>query len=108
MQPICIRIARKLQRLLLDGWRPRLDTEAFIEWDPRNFNAVADHAANAALDFGADWDELEMGDVNLTTSKCWRLSVDGAHRADGTAAAGIAIYSYDKPNTKSLIARFGY
>ena len=31
LQPICIRIGRKLANLLHTGWRPRLDTEAFIE-----------------------------------------------------------------------------
>ena len=55
LQPICIRIARKLQMLLHTGWKPRLNTVAFIEWDPRHFNAVADHAANAALDCGREW-----------------------------------------------------
>ena len=84
-----------------------MDTEAFIEWDPRHFNAVADHAANAALDAGTDWDKLEMGDVTVTTSRFWRLCVDGAFRGDGTAAAGIAIFSYDEMNTRSLVARFG-
>ena len=79
----------------------------FIKWDPRDFNTVADHAANAALDCGTDWDKLEMGSVTLTTSRYWRLAVDGAYRGNGSAAAGIAIYAYDDPNTRSLIARFG-
>ena len=107
LQPVCVRIGRKLQTLLRTGWKPRLDTVALIEWDPRHFNAVADHAANAALDYGTDWDKLETGDVTLTASRCWRLSVDGAYRGDGSAAAGVAIYSYDEPSTMTLIARFG-
>ena len=107
VQPICIRIGRRLESLMFAGWRPRLDEEAFIEWDSRDFNSVADHAANAALDFGADWDRVEFGETILTTSRLCRVSVDGAYRGDGTAAAGIAIYSYDELDTKQLIARFG-
>ena len=34
--------------------------------------------------------------------------MDGAYRrGDGTAAAGVAIYCYEEPDTKLLIARAG-
>ena len=33
--------------------------------------------------------------------------MDGAFRGDGTAAAGIAIYSYDEPISRNLVARLG-
>ena len=79
-----------------------------LNGDPRDFNSVADHAANAALDLGADWDKIEMENTILTRSRCWRVTVDGAYRrGDGTAAAGVAIYCYEEPDTRLLIARAG-
>ena len=107
LQPICIRIGRKLESLLFGGWRPRLDEEAFIEWDPRELNSVADHAANAAFDFGADWDRIGIENTILTTSRWWRVTMDGASRGDGTAAAGIAIYCYEGPAKAQVVDRAG-
>ena len=105
LQPLCIRIGRNLAMLLHTGWRPRLDTEAFIEWDARSFNAVADHAANSALDNHTDWDRLGSDHLLVTTSQRWRLCVDGAYRGDGTAAAGVAIYYYDEGGSRHMVAR---
>jgi len=96
-----------LEKLFHSGWRPRLESVAFIEWDPRDFNTVADHAANSALDSGCNWDRMGSDEILVTTARRWRLSVDGAYRGDGTAAAGVAIYAYDEMGASSLMARCG-
>ena len=46
LRPVCVRIARGLLSLTQRGCRPRLDWSPFVEWSPRMFNALADHAAN--------------------------------------------------------------
>eukprot|EP00973_Karenia_brevis_P013308 1807673-Karenia_brevis.AAC.1 len=50
MRPLCIRISRLLRKLSLQGFRPRTDIQNYIEWDRRELNALADNAANIALD----------------------------------------------------------
>ena len=55
LRPICTRIARYMSRLLAKGWRPQNDTADLILWDPREYNAHADHVLNCALDLRSDW-----------------------------------------------------
>ena len=62
LRPHCVRIGRLLGKLLEAGYRPRTDTTAFIEWDPRELNGVADHAANCALDMGSAWELQDLED----------------------------------------------
>ena len=55
----------------LDVW-PKRDSETYVQWAPREFNASADHLANVALDeqSSLDW---EADDLPNTTYKhrCW-------------------------------------
>ena len=85
-----------LYSLLENHWRPRTDREAFVEWDPRGFNAVADHAANVAMDSGHDWDQSDpeaMRKAHHTNARI-RVCSDGALRRNGKAAAGMAMIAY--------------
>ena len=65
LRPVCVRIARRLWSLIEKGWRPRLDTTSFIEWNCRKFNAVADHAANAACDLPGEFHIGECQDSRM-------------------------------------------
>ena len=69
LRPVFIRIARGLLSFLRAGFRPRLETTFFVEWEPREFNAVADHAANVTLDEGKNWTVENTDAMQLV----WRL-----------------------------------
>ena len=56
MRPLCIRIARSLEKLLTLGWKPIEDISDFITWDGRDYNTYADHAAKVALDLDQNWE----------------------------------------------------
>ena len=88
---------------------PRLDSSHFIEWDPREYNSLADHAANMALDLDQDWSRHEMEAITgLNPDSCnFRLSVDGAKRGDGSSSGGLAITAFLKYGTEILICRAG-
>ena len=72
------------------GWRPRCDTSDFVEWDARERNAIADYAANLALDTG-DWEQWLPERISCD-EPTFRLSFDGALRGNGQAAGGMAIW----------------
>ena len=96
LRSLCIRISRQLHSLLQAGVSPRLDTSPFVEWDPREFNSLADHAANVALDLGQDWLQENGDHLGTTnTASCnLRLCIDGARRGTGASAAGLAHIAY--------------
>ena len=82
LRPSCVRIGRMLLALLQDGYRPRTDVTALIEWDPRELNGIADHAANCALDMRSDW-ELKSDSFQSFSKdqqSYLKLCVDGARR----------------------------
>ena len=95
-RPVCVRIARALDQWLRGGRRPRVDTAPFVEWDPRCYNALADHAANVVLDGAGDWrrGDPDLIDVARSGGYYLRVSFDGARRGDGICAAGVAIAAY--------------
>ena len=93
LRPNCINIARILWRLLDKGFRPRTDITTFIEWDPREFNALADHAANCALDQRSGWEVA--GASSHDALPHFRLCVDGARRGSGQASGGMAVLAYN-------------
>ena len=108
-RPICVRIARQLHDLLRRGWRPRRDAGAFVEWDPREFNTTADHAANHALDAEDDWgdNDRQEPEKNVRADSNLRLCVDGALRGGRHAAAGLALYTYRPGEERQLAYRAG-
>ena len=79
------------------GWKPLSDTHDFVEWAPREYNVVADHAANATMDCGIDWKiENSQGIAEAkATGERFRICSDGGRRSGSLAAAGVAIYSVD-------------
>ena len=71
-----------------------MDTSAFIEWERCDYNRGTDHAANVALDLGADW-AREENDAGLDKDQCnVSLCVDGARRGDASSFGGTAIFAY--------------
>ena len=111
LEPLCIRVGRKLMKLLDLGWRPRTDTQPFIEWDRRCFNSLADHSANVALDSRQDWNWAE--DENLVSSHLTsanahiRICSDGACRGQGNSAAGFALVCYGSKGERRVLRRSG-
>ena len=98
-----------MELLHASGWRPRLDSEPFVEGDRRSFNTLADHAANVALDGGRDWErrEHEGAQAFLRAGANLRLCIDGAKRGDGSSAAGLAILAYSPDHGQMLLYRAG-
>ena len=79
-------------RLFEEGFRPRTDIAHFIEWDRREFNSLADHAANCALDLQSS---CEMHEESAVSHFAYlRMCVDGARRGSGQASGGLAILAY--------------
>ena len=109
LRPVCIRIGRNLHSLLEKSWRPRLDVSNFIEWDGRQYNSIADHCANIALDKGSDWHVLDDESLNAAGA-CklnLRLCADGALRGTGQAAAGMCLLAYGEDGVEMLLYRAG-
>ena len=88
---------------------PRLDSGHFIEWDPREYNSLADHAANMALDSDQEWSRYDLDAIReLNPDSCnFRLSVDGAKRGDGSSSGGLAITAFLTSGAEILICRAG-
>ena len=109
-EPLCIRVSRKLLQLIESGWRPRTDVAPFIEWDRREHNGLADHAANVDLDIDADWESTAPGAFRILLkdpSIRLRLCSDGARRGSGKAAAGFALISYSRDRSSKVLRRPG-
>ena len=112
-RPLFIRICRSLRTLYNFGLRPVHDSTDLIIWSPREFNTVADHAVNAALDSKSTWtrcDEDLLADA-LLDGKSLRLCLDGGRRCETRAAIGLALYSVECSGsgiaTYTLLARRG-
>eukprot|EP00973_Karenia_brevis_P064979 9023873-Karenia_brevis.AAC.1 len=82
--------------ILDEGWRPQTDVADLIQWDPRKYNSLADHAANCALDADKSWETWNEEGLcrALSANANLRISTDGARRGGGQAAAGMAILAY--------------
>ena len=108
LRPLFVRISRSLMQLL-ESRSPRLGTSHFIEWDPRRYNSLADHAANVALDLQQDWARSDLEAIgNAKRAKYnLRLSVDGAKRGDGSSAGGLAIAAFLESGEEILLCRAG-
>ena len=109
LRPVCVRISRHFLRLLSLGRKPRLDECPFIEWDPRSFNSVADHAANVALDLQRIWSSISADKAQKAFAETanLRLCVDGARRGDGASSAGVALFAYSCSGEEVLLGRAG-
>ena len=92
-RPLFIRIARSLLRLHHLGWLPATDTSDLVVWTPRDYNNQADHAANAALDAGAEvcWTDWPAIQTALWRGDALRLCVDGGLRSTGAGAMGMTL-----------------
>ena len=109
LRPPCVRIARLLSKLLQAGCLPRKDTTAIIEWDPREFNGVADHAANCALDMRSAW-ELRADRMRhrlVDPHVNYRICVDGARRGGGHASGGMLVLAYTGRGDPEYLYRAG-
>ena len=98
-----------MEGLLRCGFRPRLDTTSFVEWDARRFNQLADDAANKALDEECGWQVRHEPGIQgvLGCPVNYRVCFDGAKRGSGKAAAGLAIIAYRGDGTRDLLLRAG-
>ena len=107
LRPLFVRIARSIHIFLDKGLRPRQDVADFIEWDPRELNAVADHCANVALDMEGDWADSNEETLKyvLRQGANLKVSFDGARRGSGRASAGLAIYVYIPGRARTLVHR---
>ena len=107
-RPICIRIANRLLKFL-QVRSPRLDAGSFIEWDPRCFNSLADHAANVVLDQHGDWHMAEQHLIDQAREEHVNihLAIDGARRGDGTSAGGIVLAASRAPGQEIPMLRAG-
>ena len=107
-RPHFVRLSRNLLKFL-EFRLPRLDSSHFVEWDPRHYNSLADHAANVALDLQQDWSSpvLEAIDHAKRANHNIRLSVEGARRGDGSSAGGLAIAALLPSGEEILLCRAG-
>ena len=108
-RPLFVRICRSLVKLHHRNIQPRTQTSEFVEWDPRDFNALADDAANKALDRGADWMHVHRDSVQKARASAanYRLCFDGARRGSGESAAGVAFLAYYATGERDLLLRAG-
>ena len=111
LRPLCVRISRVLLSLGNRAIYPRCPTADYIEWDPRKLNALADDAANIALDRKADWlhsheDTVQRAKSQITKVN-FRVCFDGALRKNGAAAAGLAILAYYPNGDRDILLRGG-
>ena len=109
LRPVCVRIARSLFNLVQKGAGTRLSTTPLVEWDPREYNSLADHAANVALDLKEDWFRADWARIRRakSTNANLRLCLDGALRGDGSSSAGLALVAYPADGSEVLLCRAG-
>jgi hypothetical protein len=95
------RITKKFEELMEAQWFPRRDIDPYIVWAPREYNTVADHFANVAMDsmtMTLHWDETRM-EKHLSTNGSFKLCVDGGLRmcpsdsSRNVAGFGCALYA---------------
>ena len=104
-----MRIGRAMARLLESGWRPLTDISDLLLWDPRDYNSVADHGANVALDLGQEWQILRKLESQhaIAAGANIRLCFDGALRGNGSAAGGLEILAYYPDGSRVSLCRSG-
>ena len=94
-RPVFIKMIRCIALAVRLGWKPLRDECDFFRWVPREFNTIADHLANIALDTRANWSE-PMHDIDDFDYKRDSLLFysDGGFRDNQmrSAAAGIAVF----------------
>ena len=108
-RPLCVRIAPMIGFVTSAGIKPRTDIVPYIEWDPRGFVALADDAANRAVDSNSDWFHVHeeclrrarQHKVNL------RLCFDGALRGSRRGSAGVAVIAYYSDGHRDILYRGG-
>ena len=111
LRPLFIRVARILWEMLLAGWKPRTDISDIVEWDRREFNTIADHAANMALDLGQEWVRKDPEAIH-EAKRCYghvnfRICFDGARRGNAEASGGLAVFAYYPTGRRDLLLRAG-
>ena len=84
-RPAFIRILRNLAKLVELGWSPRQSHAAMVVWHPRQYNNVADHFANHALEQQKAWKDV----VKLQGHGRLKLCSDGGY----TGTCGAAAYA---------------
>ena len=91
------------------GYFPRTAVVPDVEWDARDFNTLADHAANVALDMKSDWQYGHQDSIERarTSGTNLRLCFDGAKRQEGNSSAGMALIAYYSDGSRDLLYRGG-
>ncbi len=76
------------------GFRPITDILDPVIWSPREYNGVADHAANASMDLSCSWERVDEAAMRqaFNSKSNLRLCVDGGLRSRSVAATGLALY----------------
>ena len=77
--------------------------------DPREFNSLADDAANKSFDRQADCDYIHnevLLRIRQETANI-KMCFDGARRGGGSAAAGVAAIAYFPNGERELMFRAG-
>jgi hypothetical protein len=89
------RIVRNIVRLHTMQVCSLTDLTDFVVWSPREFNTVADHSANAAMDQHQDFVVEHTCQIQaaLKNKSNLRLCVDGGRRSEFEGALGFALYS---------------
>ena len=95
LEPIFRRLVNKCYCFYSNGWLPRRNIDNFIIWARREYNTVADHYANAAMDNNCGWEWRDCSRVSETAS--FKICVDGGLRGSSLdtirpASMGCAIY----------------
>ena len=93
-RPLMIRIAAALDKVHR-RWLPIQNLADYIIWAPREYNTVADHAANATMDLKASWSIVNdvLLEQALADNANLRLCVDGGRRNQHLASIGMALYA---------------
>ena len=105
------RIARRLFELGEKGWSPRRDIDPIVIWSPREYNTVADHMVNAAMDNNCAWQkwDRQLLEDHIKRGGSLRICVDGGLRRgtdslDKPSALGCAIYLVRKVQPQYTLA----
>lgn len=87
----------------------RSSISPLVEWDPREYNSLTDHAANVALDIKEDWSRADWEKMGSAKRKhaYLRLCVHDALRGDGSSAAGLALLPCATDGSEVLLCRAG-
>ena len=103
-RPLFVRMGRAVAGLYKRGVRPSSDHEPLIQWRPREFNSVADHLANMALDSAGPY--ISRAEADVGDRPNIQLHTDGGVRA-GQGAIGWVVFAVEaqddgQPNFRRL------